>query len=137
MSDGQWEAQVAVFEALSSASPTIAGGRIHAPAPEGYASFPYVDIGESDALPVDTSGSDQPVREGSDLRLMVHVWSRQDGQKEVKQIASQVRAALHDRPLSIAGKSGVLALIRSVRVFRDDDGKTWHGVVECRILYHA
>lgn len=137
MSDGMWEAQVAIYGVLKAADPEIAGGRIFAPAKAGYSTFPYVDIGESDAVPTDTSGSEAAVKEGQDLRVLIHVWDRGNSQQGVKETMSQVRAALHDKNLSIEGQTSAFSLIRSARVDRDPDGETWHGVIECRVLYHA
>lgn len=136
MSDGRWETQVAVFGALTAATPAIAGGRIFAPAVAGYGTFPYVEIGESDAVPADTSGSASPVKRGQDETITIHVWDRSTSQKTVKTIISQIRDALHDVALTVTGQARAHSQIRSDRVFRDPDGTTWHGVVECRVLHH-
>lgn len=137
MSDGRWEVQQAIYTALTTAVPTIAGGRIFAPAREGYSTFPYVEIGESDALPADTSGSEATTKRGMDEIIRLHVWTRGLSQKEPKQIISQIRDALHDKALSVTGQTRAWSTIRSDDVSRDPDGKTFHGIVEVRILYHT
>lgn len=91
--------------------------------------FPYVNFAAS----VETS-NDADCIFGSDIFVQIDVWSREPGFVECKKIASAVRDALHDRDLQLT--ENALALIRCdrIRIFRDGDGLTSHGVVELMAL---
>jgi hypothetical protein len=91
--------------------------------------FPYVNFATS----VETS-NDADCIKGSDIFIQIDVWSREAGFVECKKIASAVRDALHDRDLQLT--ENALALLRCdrIRVFRDADGLTSHGVVELQAL---
>lgn len=85
----------------------------------------YLSFGASDV--VDT-GSE--CIESGEYTLQIDCWSRQVGSVHCKSITDAVKKALHDRDLemqdhALAGISVVL-----VRVFRDPDGLTTHGVVQ-------
>lgn len=127
MSDS-FNVQAAVVVALNVAG--VADGRIYDHA-QTDAVFPYVEMGESQALADDVTGAD-----GFDEFLTLHVWSRYRGDKEAKQICSDIRSALHARSLTVAGRTTAHAWVREIRVFDDPDGLTRHGVVSVRIQHH-
>lgn len=91
--------------------------------------FPYVNFAAS----VETS-NDADCIYGSDIFVQIDVWSREPGFPECKKIAAAVRDALHDRDLQL--NENALAQLRCerIRVFRDADGLTSHGVVELMAL---
>ena len=131
--------QRALYEALTSAS--IAGGRIHDHAPSDVV-FPYVEIGESQAIPDDTSaagGDDDGVSE----TFTLHVWDRPNrtgghrGGKQVREILSSIYTVLHGAALTVSGRASALAWVRSDRVMRDPDGITVHGVVDVEIIHRS
>lgn len=142
MSDASWELQVAILAALKGDSPpSIASGRIYDRVPDAASgatapdsAFPYVQIGEMDSLPDDVdaaSGRD----DGEMETLTLHIWSRYQGQKEVKQIMQQIKDVLHNVPLSVSGRSSALCWVRSRRSFLDPDGKTRHGVMSIEVTH--
>lgn len=135
MSDGRWGVQAAVYGALIDAN--ICNGRVFAPAIQNYDVFPYVEIGESDSQPDDTSGSDSAVKEGLAEFMTLHVWSRVNSYSETKEIISAIRDALHDVTLTVTGRTRAYSQVQSDRIFRDQNGITIHGVVQLRILHHA
>lgn len=122
-----WPLQVAVFAALRTAVQPVA---VYDAVPAD-AVFPYVVVG-------DDSSVEWPVAldaDGEDLDVTIHVWSRYDGRKEVKELMGKVRAALHDRPVSLGpGLSLVSFRCTSERSFTEPDGKTRHGVIRFRAL---
>ena len=131
-------AQEAVFSAIIA----IAGGRVYDDAPDNVV-FPYIAIGEGQQIDDDTGGSagsgDNGVSEFFDL----HIFSRitQDtgarGFKEVRQISDALHTALHGKALSITGRASALAWVRTVRMFREQDGLTRHGVVTVEIIHRT
>lgn len=141
MTDASWNLQTALFNLLKSANPSIAGGSVYDNLPDSVASatapdsaFPYIQIGEVDLVPDDVdsvSGRDDGVVE----TITLHVWSRYAGQKEVKQIAQQIKDLLHDTQITVSGRSSALAVVSMFRAFLDPDGKTRHGVLTVEVTH--
>lgn len=125
MSAGLWSVQAAIYAALTGVG--IASGRIYDDVPQNP-TFPYVTIGESQSLAADIT-----CRDGEEEYVDLHIWSQYSGQKELKDIAAAIHAALHGVSLSAAGRSSAHAFIQSVRTMRDPDGVTRHGVVTVRV----
>lgn len=127
-----WHLQQAVHAALTAAN--VAGGRIYDHAPAGV-TFPFVQIGESQALPDDTSDAEGGSDEGLAETFTLHVWSRLPGLKESKEIIGAIRAVLHGKALAVLGRASALSWVRSERAFLDPDGKTRHGVVTVEVIH--
>lgn len=102
--------------------------RVYDRIPAG-AAFPYVTIGESQEI-----GNFADCYDGSETFQDVHVWSRSVGMPETKNIASAIRASLHEASLSLDGHTLELIQFRDLRILRDPDGITTHGVLTFRIL---
>lgn len=134
MSDGSAELQTAIYAALTGAG--ICGGRIYddVPRPFSDALYPFVEIGESQALADDVTCSD-----GKDEYLTLHVWSKDPSKAAVKTIIAEIRAVLHAQVLTVSGRSSAHAFVRDERVVNDPagDGKIRHGIVTIRVLHHA
>ena len=143
MSDASWELQKAIVAALTEDSPaSIAGGRIYDRIPDAASqtplpdsAFPYVQIGEADAIPDDVSTSAGGQDDGEAETITIHAWSRYAGQKEVKQIMQQIKDRLHGQSLTVTGRASALVHVRSRRAFLDPDGKTRHGVVAVEVIH--
>ncbi len=131
MSDGSAELDAAIYGVLSGASPAIAEGGVHDDVPEDV-TFPYVEMGESDAVDDDVTCSD-----GLDETVTLHIWSRYRGKKETKEIMSRIRDLLHNKVLAVSGRSSAHSWVTSSRVVRDPDGLTRHGIVLVRVVHHA
>lgn len=129
MTDAIWNAQTAVYAALTGAS--VASGRVYDHVPQDV-TFPYVEIGESSAQP-----DDAVLVEGTDELLMIHVWSRYRGQKECKEIMDAIHTVLHHQDLTVIGRTHAHTSIAGTRSFLDPDGLTRHGVIQVRILSHT
>lgn len=119
-----WAIQQAVYTRLA--------GQLSVPvydhAPQDVA-FPYVELGEIDAIPFDTDDS-----VGAETTVTIHTWSRYRGWKEVKEIQGRVYDALHRYNLPVAGAHLVTVEFEIGRTFLDADGLTRHGVQEFRII---
>jgi len=132
MSDHSWNLQQTIYTLLTGESPSIAGDRIYDDVPQNV-TFPYVEIGDGQVIPDDTSSADEGFSEFIDL----HVWSRYRGKKEIKQIFGQIHAALHGVALSVTGRASALSWVRNVRQFLDPDGVTRHGVVTVEVIHRS
>ena len=126
------ELQKAIYDALTSASPAIAGGRVYDQVPPSPV-FPYHSIGDEQVIDDSTTCQD-----GWEVYPDVHCWSRPvNGSKaEVKALAAQVVEAV-TAITTISGLSLVSISHDTTRVFRDPDGLTEHAVVSFRALIDA
>jgi len=142
MSDASWNLQAALYTALKNASPLIALARIYDAVPDAVSSadapdneFPYVQIGEMDSIPDDVSDSSAAGDDGETENITLHVWSRYNGQREVKQVMQQIKALLHGTSLTVTDRASAQVYVRSRRNFLDPDGKTRHGVVSVEVIH--
>ena len=103
---------------------SLVQGRIYDRVPETR-QFPYVSYGPSDDFE-----DDADCIEGSNLTVQLDAWSREVGFPEAKRICNAMRNALHNRDLQLTDNALVLIECRGVRVMRDPDGLTSHGIVE-------
>lgn len=117
-----------MFEVLG---PALAPVPVLDDVPQGQA-FPYVVIGEDVATIF-------PVldRDGEDIDVTIHVWSRYAGRRQAKELMGKVREALHDQRLSVAGHHLVGLRHTFATVFTEPDGKTRHGVMRFRAVLLA
>lgn len=120
--------QKAVFDKLNGASALTAIAPILDDVDE-FESYPYVTIGE------DVLGEwDTCTTQGADGTITIHVWSRHKGRKEVKQIFSEIYAALHRQSLTVSGYDIISTMWVNSASFLDSDGLTRHGVQTYRLL---
>lgn len=124
--------QKGLYSHLVGRSPAIADDRIYDDVPQNV-TYPFVEIGDTQDIPDDTSGGDRGMSTFVDL----HTWSRYRGKLQVKQIQDQLHGALHGVSLSIAGRVSALAWVRSQRAFNDADGVTRHGVTTVEIIHRS
>ena len=130
--DSSWELQQAVFTALTGDAPLMAMiTGIHDHVPEG-AAFPYVTMGEASAIAWGAAGVD-----GVESTLILHVWSRSRGRKEVKQITAEMHRILHDADLAVTGHALIWLRFEQSRSLLDADGATYHGIARFRALTNA
>lgn len=141
MSDASWELQQQIFTLLKAGN-AVASGRIYDDVPDAAASasapdseFPYVVIGEMDSIPDDADGA--AGRDDGEMEtLTLHIWSRYQGQKEVKQIMQQIKDLLHNTTITYSGRTANL-WVRARRSFLDPDGRTRHGVVSIEAIHRS
>lgn len=93
--------------------------------------LPYISIGPSQSVQDDFECGD-----AYEVFQQIDVWSDGPGYVKAKQIAGEVRKAIHDATLILDGQGYVLVEIRhqSARFFRDADGITSHAVIDFRAL---
>lgn len=117
--------QAAIYQRLTNYAPLNVP--IYDDVPQG-AAFPYITIGD-DTL----TEWDQDACLGADATLTLHVWSRERGRKQTKQIQGLLYDALHRYPLTVNGAHAVDCLWEMSESFLDPDGHTRHGVSRFRI----
>lgn len=129
------EVQQAIYNALTG-NATLSGmitgvfDRVPQPTDAGSdADFPYITIGGDAVQPWDTDSSF-----GVDSRVTIHVWSRQRGRKETKEILDRVCAILHYQELIVPAGGFVFCLLEYTETFRDPDGLTNHGISRFRMI---
>lgn len=122
----QEQIQAAIFTRLSSV-----GTPVYDHVPQDTP-FPYIVIGDDTSTAWDTDNSI-----GSESTLTIHVWSRQRGRKEVKEIMADIYASLHRHDVSISGGVLVECAAEFQESFLDPDGITRHGVIRFRLIVDA
>jgi hypothetical protein len=95
--------------------------------PQGSA-FPYVVIGDDTSNQWDTDDST-----GTETTCTIHVWSRQPGRKEVKDLMQLIYDRLHRSNFPIAGAVLIECQAEFQESFMDPDGITRHGVIRFRL----
>jgi len=106
-------------------------GRIHDGAPRATV-FPLVTFGE--AGQADWSSDSEA---GGEVRLTLHVWSREIGKREAWTVLGHLIRLLHDAPLTLDDHALVLMRATFAEVRIDPDGLTAHGVLRIAALVEA
>ena len=126
--DSSWELQQAIYTALTGDATLMAMVQgVHDHVPQG-AAFPYVTVGEGSARPWRAVGLD-----GLEVMLILHVWSRERGRKQAKQIMAEMHRILDDADLTIAGHVLVGLSFEFSQTMLDSEGVIYHGIAR----YHA
>ncbi|MFN3232936.1 MAG: DUF3168 domain-containing protein [Alphaproteobacteria bacterium] len=124
-----WPLQKAVFSSLTGNVPLMAVVTgVFDRVPLGTA-YPYITIGEATAADWSTKTST-----GQNHTLTLHVWSRDAGRQQAKQILDLIHTALHNQPLTLDGAALVLLQYAFSETLSDPDGITTHGVIRFRAL---
>lgn len=130
--DGSWELQKAIYAALTGDSTLmgmVTGVFDHVPAEQAH---PYVVIGEDTAREWGAKGLD-----GQEHTLALHVWSRERGRKEIKEVMGEVYRILHDANLTLTGHILVNLRFEMAKSLLDEDGITYHGTTRFRAVTHG
>lgn len=130
--DALLEAQEAIYDVLvaDSGVGALVDNRIYDSVPPDP-TYPFVNVGEGDAVE-----ADDKTKDGALQTATVHIWSRKDGFKEVKQIMGAVHTALHRIDLTVDGAEVGWIRWTSANWLKDPDGRTRHGIQNFEILTH-
>ena len=115
--------QAAIFTRLSTLSTPV-----YDHVPQDTA-FSYIVIGDDTSIGWDTDTS-----VGSESTCTIHVWSRQRGRKQVKDIMAAIYSALNRYELPVTGGQLVECAAEFQESFLDPDGLTRHGVIRFRLI---
>jgi hypothetical protein len=98
--------------------------------PEGKpnASFPYCVIGSDTLVPWETDD-----RQGAEVTITLHFWSRARGMKQVKALMDQAYGLLNRAALTRTGYTIIDCLFEFGETMDDPDGQTKHGVQRYRL----
>lgn len=124
--------QQALYTALTDAGITRVYDEVPTPSTaEAAGDFPYVAIGEIDAVPFSTDTSI-----GGDFTVTLEHASRYPGTKEIKQRMAAVRAVLDQQELTVTGFHFVMCdwVSEEVLPVETDDGKTRRALQRFRVL---
>ena len=122
-------AQTAVYGALTSSVDLMAlVNGVYDAVPETEV-FPYITIGED----THTSWTTNTTL-GTDVQLVISVWSRKRGRLETKTIQGEVYDALNRANLAYSGHDIINVELLDSSSFMDADGLTRHGVQTFRML---
>jgi hypothetical protein len=126
-----WDLQKSVYAALAENAPLAAvlGAERIYDAPPQAAAFPFVVIDQMQIRDWSTATED-----GAEHVLMLHVWSRNEGKSEIYEIADATRAALDGAALSLDDHRLINLAHQYSDLRRDEDGKTYHGIVRFRAV---
>lgn len=103
---------------------TLVGDRIFDRMPAD-ADYPCITFGPSDYSP-----DDMDCIEGRDETLQLDCWAEDHGRlRPAKEIADAVKKALHQFEADAGDSALITMTVEAVRVMRDRDGITGHGIV--------
>lgn len=132
--DPSLDLQGAVVQRLRNAAGVLAlvGDRVFDHVPP-QTPFPYVSYGSDSLIQDDVS-----CITAYEVSVQIDVWSRAEGQPEMKRIAGAIRAALHDAEFDV-GTDHALVLMEheTTRYIGDPDGITLHGAITFKALIDA
>jgi len=130
VSIGQTALQTIIFSTLSGDSnlTSTLGATVQDEVPSGT-NYPVVQIGDDNAI--DFSTKDLA---GSETTIMIHVWSREFGSAQTKNIMDRIHTLLHDSALTVTGFNLINCRLEFTDVMRDPDGITRHGVMRFRAI---
>jgi hypothetical protein len=119
----------ALVEALKAAPAVTAlvAARVHADAPRRPV-YPCVSLGRQESRPFG------PDTDGLEHLLTVTCASKFGGPEEARAVTAAVRAALHNAPLSVAGRRLVTLRVTYADVFRAADRELSLGVLRVRAV---
>lgn len=90
---------------------------------------PYISMGPTSSVP-----DDFDCRDGEEITVQIDIWASGAGEAytstQCRKITDAVKRRLHDADLTLTENALVTLQTELVRVFRDPDGVTYHGVVQ-------
>lgn len=106
---------------------------VDAPAPATL-DLPYVTVDSATSEPWDTLD-----RDGEQVALTLSAWTGGDsrGKAAALDLIGQMRAALHEQPITVSGYVAIIVRADFQDVFLDQDGVTQHGVLRIRAKLRA
>ncbi len=99
--------------------------------PQGTA-YPYVVIDEHSTRHWSTTTT-----QGMELRMNIHVFSREAGRRETLTILERIYTLLHEVALTVTGQSFAHVRLAAQEVVLEDDAFTFHGTQTYRITTHV
>lgn len=98
------------------------------PDPWGGTKLAYISFG-----PEDSNIDDVDCITGEEISLQLDIWSRKPGRVHAKQICDAVKSILHRSDIVLAENALAEIELENVRILKDPDQTTTHGVMTFRI----
>jgi Protein of unknown function (DUF3168) len=103
---------------------SVLGTRIYDNVPENPI-FPYLSWGPESSINADATGL-----RASEMAVQLDVWSRKPGSAECRKACDVVKRYIEATDFYLSANALCPeATVEAVRIFRDADGRTWHGVI--------
>jgi hypothetical protein len=131
MPSAGWDLQKSVYATLAANPPLVAllgSDRLYDAVPQN-AAFPYVVIDQMQIRDWSTG-----TEKGFEHAVLLHIWSRYEGRREVYDIGDALREALDGAELGLEGHRLVNFTHQYSDIKRDEDGTTLHGIVRFRAV---
>ncbi|MEO4000314.1 DUF3168 domain-containing protein [Mesorhizobium sp. CAU 1732] len=93
---------------------TAAGQRVYSTPPQGTATYPYVQVWPGFETPIDEECWDR-----TESTMQVDVWADTVNYLKTKEIAADIRNAVHEQPLAIVGHVADRVRVESIN-YTDD-----------------
>lgn len=121
-----WQLQKAISARLIDEN--IAEGRIY-DMPPPSSKFPYIVLGEDEM-----KSWNSHTTKGYELRILLHVFSREEGRARIKKMAQEIADALDRQKLLIQGFKLLHVGIESIQTSRDPHHKTAQALFKIALL---
>lgn len=125
----------ALLAAHSYATPPCPAVYDYAPQvahPEDSGAFPYVVVGDTNAIDFDTDD-----RDGHEFTVTLHVWDHYRGSKRAREVMDAVYGALHRKDLQVAGQHTVYCYWEFSGAVPDTEPLVQHYATRFRIVVQA
>lgn len=124
--------QTAIYQALTGDAALMSLVTAVYDRPPQGTGFAYITIGES-------AGSDWSSKTtgGMEHIIAVHVWSREGGRRQAAVIMERVHTLLHRADVAVSGQTLVMMRFVASEIVLENDGWTYHGVMQFRVLLEA
>ena len=116
----------ATLKADAAVAAIVAGRVYDVPPADDRREYPDITMGPTDFTP-----DDAECIVGRRETMQIDCWTREHGRlRGCRSLVDAVKGALHEASVSLAENALVEMRVVLVRVFRDADGRTGHGVVQ-------
>jgi hypothetical protein len=92
-------------------------------------SYPFISFGKNYSKKFDILG-----KNGFEQKLDIEIWSREGGKKQSASIIESVYSLLHNVNISIVGITVISIEVISYSISLQNDGYTYHGVINLRAI---
>jgi Protein of unknown function (DUF3168) len=131
MASAGWALQKGIYTTLSEhagLTALIGTGRIFDDVPRD-ADFPYVTFGQSQLR--DWSTGEEA---GHEHVITLHVWSQENGRREVHEVMGELQETLHLAAMTLDGHRLVNLRHEFSEARREPDGETYRGIIRYRAV---
>lgn len=127
-----YNVQKAIYEKLTASSSLMASvNGIFDQVPQDTA-FPFIVIGNARATNLSNLA-----KGGIEHRITLNIFSREAGKKQVADIMGILEDLLHNNSITVDGQTCVAMEFISNSIQLENDGWTYQGIIELRIILYS